>query len=402
MLILVINCGSSSLKYQLFDNEQDCKLLARGIAQRIGLTSKCSIIHKPHDHNEVELKISLPDHRTALHNIGKILINPEYGVLKSFKDIGGIGHRIVHGGEKFTRSVLIDDSVLDAIKENAKFAPLHNPPNIMGIEVCREVLPDVPNVAVFDTAIHQTMPKKAYLYGLPIELYEKHGIRKYGFHGISHGYVARQASILMNKPFEQSKIITCHLGNGCSIAAFLNGKSIDTSMGLTPLEGVVMGTRCGDLDPAVVLYLIDMLGLSLQDTNELLNKKSGLFGLCKMADMRDIIHSAKKGDKNAQTAIDVFIYRIQKYIGAYTAALNGTDAIVFTAGIGENDPFLRQEILSNFGYLGVNIDSKKNDRNDPVFSMPDSKVYAMTIKTNEELVIARETLEILQEIPINK
>jgi acetate kinase len=396
MLILVINCGSSSIKYQLFDIGDQYKLMAKGIADRIGLGSGSAVIHKPEGQNEVVLEEPLPDHRTALAAIGQTLISPQYGVISDFKEINGVGHRIVHGGEKFTHSILINEDVLEAIRENAKFAPLHNPPNILGIEVCRHVLPGVPNVAVFDTAIHQTMPKKAYLYGLPMDLYEKHGIRKYGFHGISHGYVARQAAVLMNKPFEQSKIITCHLGNGCSVAAFLNGRSIDTSMGLTPLEGVVMGTRCGDLDPAVVLYLMEMLGLSLQETNDLLNKNSGLKGLCGISDMRDIVKLAEQGDTNARTAIEVFIYRIQKYIGAYTAALNGADAVVFTAGIGENSPYLRQEILSKFGYLGLKIDHAKNKLNEPVFSSPDSNGFAMTIKTDEELVIAREAHEIIK------
>jgi acetate kinase len=395
MLILVINCGSSSIKYQLIEINHEYKLMAKGIADRIGQSSGCTITHKVDGKDEVVLEQPLPDHRVALQTIEETLVHPQYGVISDIKEIGGVGHRVVHGGEKFTRSILINESVLAAIRENAKLAPLHNPPNILGIEVCQQLLPEVPNVAVFDTAIHQTMPKKAYLYGLPMELYEKHGIRKYGFHGTSHGYVARRASALMKKPFEQSKIITCHLGNGCSIAAFSNGKIIDTSMGLTPLEGVVMGTRCGDLDPAVVLYLMEMLGLSLQDTNDLLNKKSGLKGLCGKADMRDIVKLADQGDINAHTAIEVFIYRIQKYIGAYAAALNGTNAIVFTAGIGENSPYLRQEVLSKFDYIGLKIDLSKNKVNEPVFSTPDSRVYAMTIRTNEELVIAQETHEII-------
>ncbi len=397
MLILVINCGSSSIKYQIFAVEDQYKLLAKGMADRIGLESGCSVTHKPTGKNEVVLEKPLPDHKTALQAIGHALINPEYGIISDIKEIGGVGHRVVHGGEKFTSSILINDDVLEAIRENARFAPIHNPVNILGIEVCRQVLPDVPNVAVFDTAIHQTMPKKAYLYGLPTDFYQKHGIRKYGFHGVSHGYVARQAAMVMNKPFEKSKIITCHLGNGCSITAFLNGRSIDTSMGLTPLEGVVMGTRSGDLDPAVVLYLMEMLGLTLQQTNDLLNKESGLKGLCGMADMRDILKLADKGDTNARTAIEVFVYRIQKYIGAYCTSLNGADAIVFTAGIGENNPYLRQEILSKFDYLGLKIDKTKNRLNEAVFSTSDSKIFAMTIKTDEELVIAKETHEIIMQ-----
>jgi acetate kinase len=394
MIILVVNCGSSSLQYQLFDIDGEYKLLAKGLAERIGIAGS-NITHKPTGGSDVILEKALPDHRAALLEIEKALVDPKYGVINDISQISGVGHRVVHGGEKFTRSILINENVLNAIRENAKLAPLHNPPNITGIEVCQQVMPDVPNVAVFDTAIHQTMPKKAYLYGLPIELYEKHGIRKYGFHGTSHGYVAHQAAKLMGKPFEQTKIITCHLGNGGSITAFDQGKSVDTSMGLTPLEGIIMGTRCGDLDPAVVLYLQETLGVSLQETNDLLNKQSGLKGLCGKADMRDIVKLADQGDTKAHTAIEAFIYRIQKYIGAYIAVLNGVNAIVFTAGIGENSPYLREEILSKFAFLGVKLDPTKNRTNEQIFSTRDSKVYAMTIRTNEELVIAQDTYDII-------
>ena len=394
MLILVINCGSSSIKYQLFQVNSEYKLLAKGLAERIGVSGS-NISHKPAGKDEVVITKDLPDHRTALLAIEEALVSSEHGVIKDIKDIAGVGHRVVHGGEKFTRSILINDHVLNAIRENAKLAPLHNPPNITGIEVSMLVMPGVPNVAVFDTAIHQTMPKKAYLYGLPMDLYEKHGIRKYGFHGTSHGYVAKQAAKLMNKPFETLKIITCHLGNGGSITAFDHGRSVDTSMGLTPLEGIVMGTRSGDMDPAVVLYLQEVLGLSLPKTNDLLNKQSGLKGLCGQADMRDIVKLANQGDENAKTAIDVFCYRIQKYIGSYIAVLNGVNAIVFTAGIGENSPFLREQVLENFAYMGIKVDSAKNLANEQIFSTKDSKVAAMMIRTNEELVIAQDTFDII-------
>jgi acetate kinase len=399
MIILVINCGSSSIKYQLFAVGDRYELMAKGVADRIGLPSGSSIVHRTSGKDQFAREMPLPDHREALRAVGEILVNADHGVITHINDIDGVGHRVVHGGEKFTSSALIDQGVLDAIRENARFAPLQNPANILGIEVCQHVLPGVPNVAVFDTAIHQAMPAMAYLYGLPMELYEKHGIRKYGFHGTSHSYVARQAAALMNKPLDQCKLITCHLGNGCSVTAFSGGKSMDTSMGMTPLEGVVMGTRCGDIDPAVVLYLVEVLGLSLHETDELLNKKSGLMGLCGKSDMRDIVELAGRGDKSARMAVDVFTYRIRKYIGAYTAALGGADAIVFTAGIGENSAYVRQEILSGLDYLGLKVDPAKNNRNEPVFSTPDSKVLAMAIKTNEELVIAQETHEIISRPP---
>lgn len=415
MKTLVINSGSSSIKYQLFDISgvvgeiDDTKaqsadsnyttlggatLLAKGIAERIGLSGSF-LRHKPDEKEEIILQKEFRNHRSAMQAIVDALIHPDYGVIKQVTEIEGVGHRVVHGGEKFTSSVLIDDNVLAAIRENAELAPLHNPPNIVGIEICQQLFKKVPNVAVFDTAVHQTMPRKAYLYGLPVELYEKHGIRKYGFHGTSHGYVAREAARLMNQPFDQVKIITCHLGNGCSITAFEHGRSVDTSMGLTPLEGIVMGTRSGDIDPAIVLYLMERLELSIGETNDLLNKKSGLLGLCGKRDMRDIMKLAQLGDKKAKTAIEVFVYRAVKYIGAYTAVLNGVDAIVFTAGIGENSPYLRERILENFDYLGVKIDKEKNKANELIFSTEDSKVYAMMIPTNEEFVIARDTYEII-------
>ncbi len=302
---------------------------------------------------------------------------------------------MVHGGEEFGESVLVDDEVMGVLRRLADLAPLHNPPNILGIEVCREMLPGVPNVAVFDTAVHQTMPPKAYLYGLPIDLCRKHGIRKYGFHGTSHAYVAQEAARKLGRSLEDLRVITCHLGNGCSVTAFESGRSIDTSMGFTPLEGLVMGTRSGDVDPAVPLYLVKDLGMSPEEVDDLLNQGSGLQGLCGRRDMRDIEAQARQGDRAAQTAIDVFVYRVQKYIGAYTAALGGVDAIVFTAGIGEHSPYVRAEILRPFRYLGLRVDESKNEQGQVLFSAADSSVEVLTIPTNEELVIARDTYELV-------
>ena len=296
------------------------------------------------------------------------------------------------------RDRLINDEVIKAIQKNAELAPLHNPPNLLGIEATSESLPNVPQVAVFDTAIHQTMPPKAYLYGLPKEFYTKYSIRRYGFHGTSHGYVAKKAAKFINKPFEKLKIITCHLGNGCSITAFLNGKSVDTSMGFTPLEGILMGTRCGDLDPYIPLYIMEIKDMPIEEVNILMNKKAGLLALTGKRDMRDILDEAKKGSVDAINGIEMFVYRIQKYIGAYTAAMDGVDIIVFTAGIGENSSYIRKKILQNFSYLGLEVDNDANEKNQTIISTPNSKVYAMAIHTNEELVIALETFEIISEI----
>lgn len=394
MKILVINCGSSSIKYQVFEINQDYQLLAKGLIERIGIEGSL-IKHTVTGSDAVTIEKPISDHKQAMLELEKVLTDPEHGIIKDISEIDGVGHRVVHGGEKFKRSRLINEDVLNAIEENCVLAPLHNPPNITGIQVCQSLMGDTPNVAVFDTAIHQTMPKQSYLYGLPMELYKKHGIRKYGFHGTSHGYVAKQAAKIINKPFDQLKIITCHIGNGGSITAFLNGQVVDTSMGLTPLEGIVMGTRCGDLDPAVVLYLQETLGLSLQETNDLLNKKSGLLGLCGHSDMRDIENAIEAGDENAKIAVDVFTYRLVKYVGSYIAAMNGADAIVFTAGIGEHNPWLREKVVSHFEYMGAKVDTKKNDANEPIFSTDDSSVYAMLIPTNEELVIAQDTYEVI-------
>ena len=388
MNILVVNSGSSSVKFQLLDMEGQERRLIKGIADRIGLDD--SFIRLEADGTAEDRRdLPLPDHRSAFRAVCDVLHDGPHA------SIDGVGHRFVHGGETFTESVLIDDDVMGILRRLSDLAPLHNPPNIMGIEVCREMLQGVPMAAVFDTALHQTMPPKAYLYGLPAELYERHGIRRYGFHGTSHFYVAHKAAQELGRRFEDLRLITCHLGNGCSITAFSRGQSVDTSMGFTPLEGLVMGTRCGDLDPAVPLYLVKDLGMSPEEVDNMLNTESGLKGLCGRRDMRDIVEQARQGDTAGRTAIEVFVYRIQKYIGAYTAVLGGVDAIVFTAGIGQNSDTIRKEVLRPFGYLGLKIDDARNRLGRTVFSADESKVYAMTIATDEELVIARDTYELV-------
>ncbi len=394
MNILAINCGSSSIKLRLFDVNRDFRLIAKGLAERIGQESG-SIYRILEDKQEFRRELPLPDHRAAMHALHHAMVEDDSDLAGNAVGIDGVGHRIVHGGERFRNPVLIDAEVIDGIKEAARFAPLHCQPNIIGIEVAQEVLPDIPHVAVFDTAAHQTIPPKAFLYGLPAELYEKSKIRKYGFHGINHSYVANEAAQILGQPLPDLKVITCHLGNGCSITAFERGRSIDTSMGLTPLEGLIMGSRCGDLDPAIVLYLIDELGLTTSEVTDLLNTKSGLLGLCGNNDMRDIIAMAEKGELRSQVAIDVFVYRIQKYIGAYVAAMNGIDVIVFTGGIGENSPYIRQRVAANLGYLGVSIDPERNDNGETVFSSDNSSVALMTIPANEEMVIAQQTYGML-------
>jgi acetate kinase len=392
MNILVVNSGSSSIKYQLFDMEQGERLLVKGIADKIGLDD--SYLRQTDEQGAQQQDMPLPDHRAALQAISEALRRYRRGK-EAAGHIQGVGHRVVHGGEMFSVSVLIDEHVMQKLRRLAELAPLHNPPNILGIEVCQELLPGVPNVAVFDTALHQTMPPKAYLYALPMELYQTYGIRKYGFHGTSHAYVAREAAWHMGRPLAELKVITCHLGNGCSITAFAGGKSIDTSMGFTPLEGLVMGTRSGDLDPAVPLYLVKDLHMDADAADDVLNKESGLQGLCGVRDMRDILEM-QASSAAARSAVEVFVYRLQKYIGAYTAALGGVQAIVFTAGIGENSPFIRAKTLEPFGYLGLRIDEAANREGRTIFSRVDSAVCALTVRTNEELVIARDTYDIIK------
>jgi len=385
MKILALNSGSSSIKYRLFDSSNHYQLLKQGLAERIGQKSSsiCKIIeNQPACHEEIEL----PDFRTAMH----ALFSNE-----NLNEIEAVGHRVVHGGEQFKAPTLLNKEVIKELTNLSKFAPLHCHPNVIGIEVLQELLPNIPHVAVFDTAAHATMDFKAFLYGIPIEFYEKHKIRKYGFHGINHSYVAHEAAHILKKRLDELKIITCHLGNGCSISAFENGKSIDNSMGLTPLEGLVMGTRCGDLDPSVVIYFIEELGMSTEQITDLLNKKSGLLGLCGKSDMRDIIATAESGDKRSQMAIEIFVYRIQKYIGAYIAALNGIDAIVFTGGIGENSPYIRKLIAKNFSYQNVTVETEENEKNKTIFSTNNSPVFLINIPANEEKVIAQQTHQLM-------
>lgn len=397
MKVLVINAGSSSLKYQLIDMNTESPL-AIGLCERIGI--KDSIItQKRLDGKKLEKLTDLPTHKTALAEVVKALTDPEFGVIKDMTEINAVGHRVVHGGENFTASALIDAGVEKAIKDCFELAPLHNPPNMMGITACEEIMPGVPMVAVFDTAFHQTIPAYAFMYALPYELYEKHGIRKYGFHGTSHMYVSRRAAAMLGKPAEDVKIITCHLGNGSSITAVKGGKSVETTMGFTPLEGVAMGTRCGSIDPAVVPFIMEKEGLTSREVDNLMNKKSGVLGVSGLSnDFRDLDEAASKGNARAELALEVFAYKIKKVIGEYSAVLNGVDAVVFTAGIGENSASIRKRILSGLDGIGIKIDEEKNKiRGQEIdISTPDSKVRVLVIPTNEELTIARDTKEICE------
>ena len=397
MKILVVNCGSSSVKYQFIDMNGE-KVLCKGLAERIGIEGG-RLVHRVNNDKHV-IERNMKDHEEALKLVLGVLVDPEIGVIKDLSEIDAVGHRVVHGAERFASSVLIDEEVMKALEENVHLAPLHNPPNILGIKAIQKLLPKVPNVGVFDTAFHQSMPKKAYLYALPYELYETHRIRRYGFHGTSHRYVSRRAAEVLGRDYYDFKVITCHLGNGASIAAVRHGKSIDTSMGFTPLEGLVMGTRCGDIDPAIVIYLQQNLGMSVEKVYDLLNKKSGMLGLTNnlSSDMRDIEDAAHSGNEIAQLALDIYVYRIAKYIGAYAAAMNGVDAIVFTAGVGENSPYVREKVCEYLGFLGVKIDRQLNDVKglERIISTPDSKVAVLIVPTNEELVIARDTKYIVE------
>jgi acetate kinase len=398
MKILVINSGSSSIKYKLYRStggDHDFEMLAQGGAERIGISGSSVDCKKPGSEKEHQY-IELPDHKKAINAIFQMLTDPEKGVLKSLSELSGVGHRVVHGGEAFTGSVLITGDVVASIRENSVLAPLHNPPNLMGIQAIYELYPEMPQVAVFDTAIHQTMPPKAYLYGLPKEQYTVHKIRRYGFHGTSHGYVAKKAAIELKRPFEKLKIITCHLGNGGSITAFDGGKSVDTSMGLTPLAGILMGTRSGDLDPYIPLHIMETQALSAEQVSAMMNKQGGLLGLCGKRDMRDVLEGYEKGYEGCIEALDMFVYSIQKYIGAYAAAMNGVNVIVFTAGIGENVGLIREKILQNFGYLGLRINKRSNVANKTVITAKNSRVKALVIHTDEEKVIASDTFGILK------
>lgn len=396
MKILVINCGSSSLKYQLIDMTNE-NVMAKGLVERIGIDGSI-LTHKPEGKDKVKIEEPMKDHTDAIRLVLEALVNENHGVIKDMSEISAVGHRVVHGGEKYSESVLLNDEVMKTLEECTALAPLHNPPNLIGINACKDLMGDTPMVAVFDTAFHQTMPDYAYTYALPYELYENNAVRRYGFHGTSHRFVTAAAGEMLGKKAEDLKIVTCHLGNGASCAAIDGGKSVDTSMGFTPLEGLVMGTRCGDIDPAILVYIQNELNYSPEEVNNLINKKSGVLGISGISsDFRDIEEAAEKGDKRAKLALDVFHYRVRKYIGAYAAAMGGVDAVVFTAGLGENSPESREEICKGLEFLGVKVDKDKNNfRGKAEFiSTDDSKVKVMVIPTNEELMIARDTKEIV-------
>jgi len=397
MKILVINSGSSSIKYQLLNMDNE-NVLAKGLVERIGIDGS-RIVHKVNGEKSI-IEDDINDHEKGLKMVLDLLVSPEHGVLDSLEEIDAVGHRVVHGGEKFASSVRINKEVLDTIELMSFLAPLHNPANIMGIKASMELLPNAKQVGVFDTSFHQTMPKTSYLYAIPYEYYEKYKVRRYGFHGTSHRYVAKRTAEVLGKKPEDLKIITCHIGNGASVAAVKNGKSIDTSMGFTPLEGLAMGTRSGDLDPAIIEFICKEENITPKEMLNILNKKSGMLGVTKKySDMRDIEDNAIEGEKVSRMAFDIYEYRIAKYIGAYAAAMNGVDAIVFTAGVGENSPIMREEIAERYlGYLGVKIDKEVNDfkGKEKIISTDDSKVKLMVVPTNEELMIARDTKEIVE------
>lgn len=398
MKVLVVNAGSSSLKYQLF-NMEDESVLAKGLVERITLPGS-RLKHQPTGKDKIEINTDIPDHKVALKLVLDALTHPEHGVIQDMSEISAVGHRVVHAGEKFSGSVLITPEVKKALEECIELAPLHNPPNLMGIEATEAILPNVPQVGVFDTAFHQTMPKEAYLYALPYEAYEKYHVRRYGFHGTSHRYVSERAAVMLGKDPKNPKglkVVTCHLGNGASVAAVKDGKSIDTSMGFTPLEGLIMGTRSGDIDPAVVFFLMDKEHMTTDEMNNYLNKKSGVQGISGLSsDFRDLEEAAAKGNERAQLALDMYAYRVRKYIGEYAAAMGGLDAIVFTAGLGENSASMREKICEGLEFLGVAIDPAKNkERGKEIdVSAAHAKVRVLVIPTNEELVIARDTKEI--------
>ena len=397
MKVLVINCGSSSLKYQLIDSRSE-DVLATGLCERIGIDGRMT--HTPSGGDTVVKNDPLPDHGAAIQSVLSALTDREHGVISSLGEIGAVGHRLVHGGEKFAASVILNDEVIAEVEACNDLAPLHNPANLIGVRACRQIMPDVPMVGVFDTAFHQTMPPKAYLYGIPHQYYEEHKVRRYGFHGTSHNYVSQRVHHLAELDPDNSRVIVCHLGNGASVTAVKNGKSVDTSMGLTPLEGLIMGTRSGDLDPGVIEYIAKKEHLTLEEVLKVLNKESGVLGLSGVSsDFRDLAEAMEQGNEQAAVAVEAFCYRVAKHIGAYTAALNGVDAIVFTAGIGENAAHIRSMVCDYLGFLGITIDEEKNAvrGKETEISTPDSKVSVFVIPTNEELAIARETAALLGE-----
>lgn len=397
MKTLVINCGSSSLKYQLIDMAtEDC--MVQGLVERIGIEGSI-LTQKVEGKDKYVINSDIKDHKEAIRLVLEALVDPVHGVIKSMDEISAVGHRVVHGGEKYSDSVLINDEVLQSIKDCIVLAPLHNPPNVIGIEACKELMPNTPMVAVFDTAFHQTMPKHAYICPLPYELYEKYGVRKYGFHGTSHKYVSNKVAEAMGKDIKDLKIITCHLGNGCSLAAVKNGKSIDTSMGFTPLAGVMMGTRSGSIDPSVISFLIEQHGYTIEEIDELLNKKSGVLGISGVSsDFRDVLAAGEAGNERAKLALEIFYYKVRTQIAAYAGAMGGVDVIVFTAGIGENSSITRREILRELEFFGFTINDEKNELRGHIqeISNEDSKVKVYVVPTNEELMIARDTAKLVK------
>ena len=396
MNVLVINCGSSSLKYQLINSDTE-DVLAKGLCERIGIDGR--LVYQKAGCDKEITEAAMPTHKEAIQMVLDALVNDKTGAIKSLSEVNAVGHRIVHGGEKFASSVVITDEVLEAVAQCNDLAPLHNPANLIGINACKELMPGVPMVAVFDTAFHQTMPEKAYLYGLPYEYYENYKVRRYGFHGTSHSFVSKETARFLGMDLKNSKIIVCHLGNGASISAVKDGKCVDTSMGLTPLEGLVMGTRSGDIDPAIMEYIAKKEDLDIAGVMNVLNKKSGLEGISGLSsDFRDLTAGAKEGNKRAIAAIEVFCYRVAKYVGSYVAAMNGVDAITFTAGLGENDDITRAAICEYLGYLGADLDKEKNKvAGEPaVISKDDAKVKLLCIPTNEELMIARDTVALVK------
>ena len=395
MNVLVINCGSSSLKYQLIDSQTEA-VLAKGLCERIGIDGR--LVYEKTGCDKEVTEAAMPTHKQAIQLVLDALVNPTTGAIESLAAIEAVGHRVVHGGEKFATSTVLTEEVINVIEECNDLAPLHNPANLIGIRACQELMPNVPMVAVFDTAFHQTMPEVAYMYGLPYEYYEKYSVRRYGFHGTSHSYVSKRAADILGKDYSELKTIVCHLGNGASICAVNGGKSVDTSMGLTPLEGLIMGTRSGDVDPSILDFIAQKENLTLSEVMNVLNKKSGVEGVSGVSsDFRDLAAAAAEGNKRAALAIDAFAYRVVKYIGAYVAAMNGVDAICFTAGLGENDAATRAKIVANLGYLGIAIDEEANNirGKEVVISTADSKVKVLTIPTNEELAICRETVALV-------
>lgn len=397
MNILVINCGSSSLKFQLIDGDSE-ETIAKGICERIG-TSGSQLVYAPAGKEKMVTEVAMEDHLRAVQLVLEALTDSRNEVLENLGEIGAVGHRLVHGGEKFAGSVLITDEVIRATEECNDLAPLHNPANLIGIRACRELMPETPMVGVYDTAFHQTMPEEAYLYGIPYKYYQKYKVRRYGFHGTSHAYVSRRAAQILGRDYQDLKVIVCHLGNGASITAVKNGKSVDTSMGMTPLEGLIMGTRSGDIDPAIIEFLVEKENKSVHEITEILNKKSGMTGLQNggSSDFRDVESAYKEGKPEAVRTVKAYVYRIAKYIGAYAAAMNGVDVICFTAGIGENSGFIREKVCEYLEFLGVKIDAEANTvrGKDIIVSAPESKVTVMTVPTDEELMIARDTIDIV-------